>query len=125
MTRDAVGHLLESRPSKEQLIESNILPRAAAERARGLQGVGGDLERNMMRDRLAHAVARRPSLADMRDMNWMRGEQGVAEEGGEEDGGGFYGEEGNDDEEEEDEEEQWRAAAAAASAGGVHKRKWE
>jgi len=73
MTRDTVGHLLESRPSFGELVDMNVI--------RGDRYINGvadplvqqraEVERKLKQQHLESAIRRRPSVQDMSDMGLL------------------------------------------------------
>jgi hypothetical protein len=126
--RDVVGQLLESRPSKEELTERGVIKSSCATLVGGGRGVGAGaaaaaekLAAQLKRDSLSRAVGRRPSMADMAELNWMRGSEGDEEE---EEHGGHDGHGGNydDDDDLDDDSSEDEGRGADAYAADVYAR---
>jgi len=70
ITRDQIGHLLDSRPDYDELIRQNIL--SSSPTASRIQGVQKQLQHHMTRDRIGHLLEKRSELASLQDQNILK-----------------------------------------------------
>jgi hypothetical protein len=69
MTRDKVGHLLESRPTEGDLVKTGIVSGGVSSR---LAGVQRQLQHNMTVDRVGHLLEKRSEVGDLQHANILK-----------------------------------------------------
>ena len=76
MITDTVGHLLDTRPSRKDLVNQGILTEADVSGvAPAIASAAKDLERQMNANKLNHLLESRPSLSDLKRYSqefWLR-----------------------------------------------------
>lgn len=70
ITKDQVGHLLEGRPDKEDLVKAGIAQ--GDRRASRIQGISKQLERNMTTDKVGHLLENRPDPTQLQSKDILK-----------------------------------------------------